>query len=46
MEFKWIEKRPELNEVFIKNYNIEIRKRYFVEVDAQHSGICITFTMI
>ena len=35
-KFKWIEDTSKFNEDFIKNYNEESDKRYFLEVDVQY----------
>ena len=34
--FEWIKNIPQFNEDFMKNYNEEIDKVYFFEVDAQN----------
>ena len=35
-EFEWIEETSQLNDDFIKNYNEDSDKEYFLEVDAQY----------
>ena len=35
-KFEWIKNTPQFNEDFIKNYNEESDKGYFLEVDAQY----------
>ena len=34
--FKWIEDTSQFNEDFVKNYNEESEKRYFLEVNVQY----------
>ena len=34
--FKWIKKLPEFNEDFIKNYDEDSNKGYFLEVDVEY----------
>ena len=34
--FKWIEDTSQFNEDFVKNYNEESGKRYFLEVNVQY----------
>ena len=34
--FEWIKDRSQFNEIFIKNYNEESDKRYFLEVDVHY----------
>ena len=34
--FKWVEEKSYFNEDFIKTYNEETDKGYFLEVDIQH----------
>ena len=36
--FEWIEDTSQFNEGFIKNYNEESDKEYFLEVDGQYTG--------
>ena len=35
-KFEWIEDTSQFNEDFIKSYNEESNKRYFLEVDVQY----------
>ena len=35
--FEWIEDISQFNEVFMKNYNVESDKGYFLEVDIQYT---------
>ena len=42
-EFKWVEKLPRFNEIFIKNYNGNSDIRYFLEVDIDYSEKLFNF---
>ena len=44
--FEWIEKTSQFNEDFIKNYNWESDKGYFLEVDVQCLKKKMNLTMI
>ena len=44
--FGWIEDTFQFNEDFIKSYNGENDKGYFVEVDVQYTKKCMNFIMI
>ena len=39
LNFEWIKDSSQFNEDFIKNYNKESHKGYFLEVDIQHADI-------
>ena len=44
--FEWINNTSKFNEDFIKNYNEESEKEYFLEVDVQYLEKYINFIMI